>query len=98
MARDGVMRARKDGCGCSLCRASENNVGKRRCCHVLSDADIKVRHVPGTNTNIIDITGNLNDSKVKLSIKAEEEKIRKFMNSFSAVLSEEEIEELRSES
>ena len=39
----GVIRTRKDG-GCSVCRSSEENVGKKRCCHILDDAEMKIRH------------------------------------------------------
>ena len=42
MAKVGVIRSRKDG-GCSMCYASDQNVGKKRCCHVLDNASIKVR-------------------------------------------------------
>ena len=43
-----VMRNRKDG-GCSMCNASDENVGKKRCCHVLDNAAMQVRSEKGTN-------------------------------------------------
>ena len=49
MAREGKLRPRRDGGGCSLCYASDENVGKRRCCHVLSGPTLTVREEKGIN-------------------------------------------------
>ena len=40
----GILRPRKDG-GCSVCKASDENVGKRRCCHILDTMSVKGRQV-----------------------------------------------------
>ena len=74
------MRTRKDG-GCSLCRASDENVGKKRCCHVLDNAAIAVRQEKGIN--YIDITGKFDKNDAEFSIKANQEKIKSFISSLS---------------
>jgi hypothetical protein len=81
----GVIRNRKDGCGCSVCRAKEENVGKRRCCHVLDHAEIKVRHEKGAN--FIDISGQVDDNDTSFSIKATENNIKTYITSLSNGLS-----------
>ena len=81
----GMMRNRKDGTGCSLCRASEENVGKRRCCHVLDNAAMQVRTEKGIN--YIDITGKFDKNDAEFSIKANEKKIRGFIANLSSGLS-----------
>ena len=48
MRRQGVLRTRKDG-GTSICYAPEDKIGKRRCCHVMDNAAIKVQKSGSTN-------------------------------------------------
>ena len=83
------MRTRKDG-GCSLCRASDENVGKKRCCHVLDNAAIAVRQEKGIN--YIDITGKFDKNDAEFSIKANQEKIKSFISSLSTGLSKKDQE------
>lgn len=78
-----TMRTKKDG-GCSLCNASDENVGKRRCCHVLDNASIEVRKERGTN--FIDIS----DKDTTVSVKANQAKIKSFISSLSSGLNEKE--------
>ena len=87
----GVVRTRKDG-GCSVCYASEQNVGKRRCCHVLDNAAIKIRYEKGTN--YIDLSGEMEDKNVSFSMKANEAKIKDFISALSEGLTKEEKEEI----
>ncbi len=84
-----MMRTRKDG-GCSLCRASDENVGKKRCCHVLDNAAIAVRQEKGIN--YIDITGKFDKNDAEFSIKANQEKIKSFISSLSTGLSKKDQE------
>lgn len=90
---NGVIRTRKDG-GCSLCRASEENVGKKRCCHVLDNAAISVRHERGIN--FIDLSGEIDDQKVAFSVKASEKTIKNYIASLSDCLTQKEKEEILS--
>ena len=96
MARQGVIRTRKDG-GCSICYAEEKNVGKRKCCHILDDASIEIRKEKGTN--FIDITGKYGKESVGFSIKANEKKVKEFITELQNSLTEKEqkaiIKELR---
>lgn len=85
MANKGVVRQRKDGQGCSVCRAAEQNVGKRRCCHVLSDAEINIRKEKGTK--FIDISGQVDKKDTVISIKATETNIKSYISSLSNGLS-----------
>lgn len=89
----GMMRARKDG-GCSICYASDANVGKKRCCHVLDNAALAVRHEKGTN--YIDISGTVDKQDANFSIKANEEKIKGFISSLSSGLSKKQQESILS--
>jgi hypothetical protein len=91
MAKAGVIRTRRDG-GCSLCRASEQNVGKRRCCHILDNAAINVRHERGIN--FIDLSGEIDDKEVSFSMKASEKTIKNYIASLSNGLTKEEKEEI----
>jgi hypothetical protein len=93
MAKAGVIRARKDG-GCSLCRASEANVGKKRCCHILDNAAIAVRHEKGVN--FIDISGDVDNKEISFSMKASEKTIKNYIASLSDGLSKKEKEEILS--
>lgn len=84
-----MMRTRKDG-GCSLCNASDDNVGKRRCCHVLDNASIQVRHEKGMN--YIDITGKFDKNDAEFSIKANQDKVKDFISNLSSCLSKKDQE------
>ena len=84
-----VMRTKKDG-GCSLCNAADENVGKKRCCHVLDNAAMQVRQEKGTN--FIDISGTVDNEKTEFSFKANQAKIKKFISSLSSGLSKKEQE------
>lgn len=80
----GMMRTRKDG-GCSICYASDENVGKKRCCHVLDNAAIQVRHEKGIN--YIDISGQFDSNDAEFSIEANQAKIKSFISTLSSGLS-----------
>lgn len=88
---NGIIRPRKDG-GCSVCYASEENVGKRRCCHILDNAAISIRHEYGMN--FIDLSGELDGKETSISMKASEQKIKDFITSLSEGLTKEEKEEI----
>lgn len=88
-----MMRTCKDG-GCSLCNATDANVGKRRCNHVLDNASIKVRKEKGTN--FVDISGQINGENQTLIVKANETKIKSFISSLSNGLSKKEQEDVLS--
>lgn len=94
MASNGVMRPLKDGGGCTLCRATDQNVGKRRCRHVLDNAALAVRHERGMN--YIDISGTVDKQDANFSIKANEEKIKGFISSLSSGLSKKQQESILS--
>lgn len=87
-----VIRTKKDG-GCSLCNASDENVGKRKCCHILDNASVEVRREKGTN--FIDISG-VTDSgeEASFSVKANETKIKNYIASLSDGLTKEEKAEI----
>lgn len=89
----GMMRTRKDG-GCSICYASDENVGKKRCCHVLDNAALAVRHEKGMN--FIDISGTVNKQDANFSIKANEEKIKGFISSLSTGLNKKQQDSILS--
>lgn len=86
-----MLRTKKDG-GCSLCNASDENVGKKRCCHVLDNASIEVRKEKGTN--FIDISGRVDNSNATFTLKANNAKIKSFISSLSNGLSKEEQEHI----
>ena len=87
----GVMRTRKDG-GMSICYAKEENVGKKKCCHVLDDAAIEVRREKGIN--FIDITGKFGKDSVGFSVKANEKKIRDYISNLTDGLTKKEQTEV----
>ena len=87
----GVIRTKKDG-GCSICNASEENVGKRKCCHVLDNASIQVRREKGVN--LIDISGSVDGEETSFSMKANEAKIKNYIASLSDGLTKEEKAEI----
>ena len=86
-----MMRTRKDG-GCSICTASEENVGKKNCCHILDNAAISVRHEKGIN--YIDITGQVDKNRAEFSIKASQAKIKSYITSLSTALSKKDQDEI----
>lgn len=84
-----MIRPRKDG-GCSLCNASDENVGKRRCCHILDNASISVRREK--TTNFVDISGQIDNEDSTFSMKANEKTIKSFIASLSNGLSKKDRE------
>ena len=89
----GVMRTRKDG-GCSICKASPNNVGKRRCNHIMDGAEIKVRKEG--STNFINISGKVDGKNTKFDIEASNEKIKDYIGNLSKGLSKKEKDNILS--
>ena len=85
----GVIRPLKDGSGCSLCRAAEENVGKRRCQHILDSANMQVVKYDN-GINYIDISGQINKNKTEFSIKADEKKVKSFISNLAKGLSVED--------
>ena len=86
-----IVRTKKGG-GCSLCNASDENVGKRKCCHILDNASIEVKRENGVN--FIDVSGTDGNEETTFSIKASETKIRNYIKSLSEGLTKEEKEEI----
>lgn len=84
----GVLRARKDGTGCSLCRASDENVGKRRCNHILSNVSMTVRKEG--STNFVNIDGKMNNKNTSFSIESSTDEIKSYISSLSAGLKKKE--------
>jgi hypothetical protein len=87
MAQPGKIRQLQGG-GCSLCRASDENVGKRRCRHILDGVTMDVKKVNGMN--FVDIKGKMNNEDVKFSAKATEKDVRNYITSLSKGLSKKE--------
>lgn len=87
----GVLRTRKDG-GCSICKASPNNVGKRKCCHVLDGAEMKIQK--SGSTNFINISGKLDGNDAKFSIEASNTKIKDYISNLSQGLNKKEKENI----
>lgn len=87
MRRQGVLRTRKDG-GTSICYAPEDKIGKRRCCHVMDNAAIKVQK--SGSTNFINISGQVNGKNTSFDIEASESKIKDYISDLSNGLSKEE--------
>lgn len=86
-----VIRPLRDG-GCSICRASEENVGKRKCRHILSEAVMTVEKENGTN--FVDIEGMNEGGSEKFSIKATEAEIKNYISTLSSALTEEQKKEI----
>ena len=81
MANQGVVRPLKGG-GCSICRAAPENVGKKRCHHVLENAAMAaVKHHDGVTT--IDISGTVDGKDTKFSIKASEKEVHDYVSSLA---------------
>jgi hypothetical protein len=91
MRRQGVIRTLADG-GCSVCYASEENVGKRRCRHVLDSAELKVEKEKGSM--FVNIDAEIDGKEEKFSIKAEEDKIKDFISNLSNGLSKKQKEKI----
>jgi len=91
MRRQGVIRTLADG-GCSVCYASEENVGKRRCRHVLDSAELKVEKEKGSM--FVNIDAEIDGKEEKFSIKAEEAKIKDFISNLSNGLSKKQKEKI----
>lgn len=89
----GVLRTRKDG-GTSICHASDKNVGKRRCCHVLDNASISVQK--SGSTNFIDISGQIDGKDTSFNIKANSEKIKDYITNLSKGLTDKERDSILS--
>lgn len=84
MASKGVIRPLQGG-GCSLCRASEKNVGKKKCKHILNDFAIDVEKHRGMN--IVRIDGLVDGAKTSLSGEANEKQIESYLTNLSKGLS-----------
>lgn len=80
----GVLRTRKDGRGCSICYASPENVGKRRCCHIMDGANMAIKKINGTN--FVNINGKINGEDTQISIEATEKKIKSYISNLSKAL------------
>lgn len=89
-----VIRPLIDG-GCSVCRASEENVGKRKCRHVLSEAVMTVEKEG--STHFVDIEGVNESSSEKFSIKATEADIKNYISTLSKALTDEQKQEILAE-
>lgn len=88
MAQVGVIRPLKGG-GCSICRAAEENVGKRRCQHVMSNAKmIVVERNHGMNT--INIEGIVDGKDSGFSVAASTSEIKSYISNLSTSLSNKE--------
>lgn len=81
----GVLRTRKDGRGCSICNAKPENVGKRKCCHIMDGANMKIKKIDGSN--FVNISGKVNGENTDISIEASEKKIKKYISNLSKGLS-----------
>ena len=88
MSQQGVIRTLKGGGGCSICKASPQNVGKRRCQHVLDGATMTVVTHQGLKT--IDISGQVDGKNTTFSIAAAEQDIKKYISNLSDGLSRKE--------
>lgn len=79
----GQLRTRKDG-GCSYCNASDENVGKRRCCHVLDGASMEVRCEKGMK--FVDISGSIDGKDTSFSIPSTTKEIKGYIESLGSCL------------
>ena len=89
-----VIRPLIDG-GCSVCIASEENVGKRKCRHVLSEAVMTVEKEG--STRFVDIEGVNESGSEKFSIKATEADIKNYISTLSKALTDEQKQEILAE-
>lgn len=97
----GIIRPLKTG-GCSICTASEENVGKKKCQHMLSDAIITVLpKQAGSNLRVINIDAFEDSNATNISIAATTSQIKTYISNLSNSLSDEErnsiLEVLRAE-
>ena len=79
--------------GCSECSASEENVGKRRCRHVLETANITVVE-KSDNMSWIDIDGRIEGEDSTFSIKASTKEIQDYIKELSTTLTTKEKKEI----
>lgn len=87
----GVLRTRKDG-GTSICYAPDDKIGKRRCCHIMDGAEIKVKKVG--STNFINISGQVDGKDSSFDIEASEKKIKDYIGDLSKGLSKKEKKDI----
>ena len=85
---NGVIRPLKGG-GCSECKAMDQNVGKRRCHHVIDNAKmVVVKREKGVK--FIDISGQVEGKDSSFTIKAADNDIKKYISNLSSGLSKKE--------
>ncbi len=90
MSNRGVLRNLKDG-GCSICYASEENVGKKKCKHVNGgNSDVVVQNTSGFK--VLDCTQMIDDEKV--SMKERKSFISNYFDSIQDLLPPEQKQEL----
>lgn len=84
----GIIRPLKGG-GCSECKSSDQNVGKRRCHHVLDNAKmVVVQREKGVK--FIDISGQVDGKESSFTIKAADNDIKNYISNLSSGLSKKE--------
>ena len=86
--KSGVIRPLKEG-GCSMCKASDKNVGKKKCRHILgSSINITEEH----GIRFIDIKGEDQFTKDPVAFKVQptEEAIINFFDTCGATLTKKE--------
>lgn len=88
MPRTRYIRPLIDG-GCSECSASDENVGKRRCRHVLETANITVVE-KNDRMNWIDIEGIIDGKDSSFSIEASDKEIKNYIKELSTSLTKKE--------
>lgn len=88
MPKAGVMRPLIGG-GCSICYASEENVGKKKCRHTLDGLNVKGHNIKGVQ--VFDISGVL-DGKDTVTFKVQPttDDIRDAIKEFSNGLTKKE--------
>ena len=87
--RRGIIRPLIDG-GCSECFASDENVGKRRCRHILQTGNPIIVN-KSEKMNWIDIEGKENQTPTS------EKDVKEYFSKISTTLSKKEQEEILSE-
>jgi hypothetical protein len=88
MANPGVIRPLIGG-GCSICRAAEENIGKRKCKHILDNASI-IYVEKDKGTNFINIEGRVDGKNASFSVEASDKKIKEYIINLSSGLSKKE--------
>ena len=79
----GVIRPLLDG-GFSVCKANPENIGKRRCRHILSEVAFEVKKEG--DSKFIDITGQMDGKSSEFSIKTTEKEIKEYIKNLSSGL------------